>query len=72
VISELDQRAAVLTADYLKTHHLAVIVHTDGREVRIITPGTMDASVAKVLHAAADTMANRAYEAKQCKPKSTN
>lgn len=71
-IDALDQAAAELVRGYGNLGKVAALVRTDDGIVRIVTLASNNAGIAKLLFAAADTFADRAFEDKQCKPKSTN
>lgn len=63
----LDGAAADMVRAYRDIGHLAALVRTDGNRVQIVTLGTMDEGVAKLLYMAADTFADRAYKPPKAK-----
>lgn len=67
-IAALDACAEDMVRAYRDLGRAAAVIRTDGARLKMFTLGTMDAGIAKLLYVAADTMANRAYEDKQCKP----
>lgn len=61
----LDGAAADMVRAYRDIGNLAALVRTDGNRVQIVTLGTMDEGVAKLLYMAADTFADRAFNGKK-------
>lgn len=63
VLAALDDAAANLVRAYRNVGKVAALVRTDSGTVRIVTLNANDAAISKLLYAAADTFADRAFYA---------
>lgn len=64
-LATLDEDAANLVRRYRDAGKVAAVARTNDGHVSIVTLATKDAAIAKLLYAAADTFADRAFYAEK-------